>query len=55
MRCAPPPPLSSFFGEPPTKFSRGGGGALQNLILEGVGGKGGMTFLRGKLQFLQEK
>ena len=54
MRCAPPPPLSSFFGEPPTKFSRGGG-ALQNLILEGVGGKGGMTFLRGKLQFLQEK
>ena len=52
--CTPPPPFLLFLVNLLPNFQEGGG-ALQNLILEEVGGKGGMTFLRGKLQFLQEK
>ena len=55
MCTPPPPPLRLFWGTPSPFFKGGGGELYKTLILEGVGGKGGMTFLRGKLQFLQEK
>ena len=53
--CIPPPPFVFFWWTSYQFFKRGGGELYKTLILEGVGGKGGMTFLRGKLQFLQEK
>ena len=43
-----PPPLSAGGVEPPTKFSkRGGGGLTGPQLLEGVARKEGVTFFRG--------
>ena len=52
--CAPPLSVGGGVGwggvggvEPPTKFSKRGGGLRGPQLLEGVAGKEGVTFFRG--------
>ena len=47
--CAPPPFCRG--AEPPTKFSKRGGGLAGPQLLEGVVGKEGSYFFQGGLQF----
>ena len=55
-----PLPLSAGAGgggvvEPPTKFSKRGGGLTGPQLLEGVAGKEGGDFFQGELQFSCKK
>ena len=53
--CTPPPPVSGFFGEPPTNFSREGGGALQNLNIRGGWWERGDDLLEGEVAIFTRK
>ena len=50
----PPPPFLLGVVEPPTKFSKRGGGLAGSQFLEGVVGKEGVTSFRG-VQFLHKQ
>ena len=56
--CTPAPFCRRWGGggvEPPTKFSKRGGGLRGPQLLEGVAGKEGVTFFREGLQFSHKK
>ena len=56
--CTPSPFLLGWDGgvvEPPTKFSKRGGGLTRPQLLQGVAGKEGGDFFQGELQFSYKK